>query len=272
MKQKAVIVGISDYGGSTVDLPASEIEAEEWKNLLIGQYDFDPNDIRMLCSKRATKMAILERLEWLLTDVNAYDRLVFAFIGHGDRFMRRNPNGMVHDQKDEALIAYPETGDSPEQQAIYDDDLARLVLLSKLPTYANLTLVLDCCYSGGIDLREPDQPKVFIPRDIRHRDRDQRRYKTTFRFGECRRLPNNGQNPVTLAAAPNGNLSQLSDQLENRWRTVFGYYTLKSLAGRKQQSYRDLAASVTQPMLDRNIPNAPVLGGDHFRFDHQFLD
>ncbi|HEY4642050.1 MAG TPA: caspase family protein [Thermoanaerobaculia bacterium] len=271
MKRKAVIVGISDYADSAPELPAAETEAEEWKNLLMQQYGFQAQNIRMVNSPRATKLAIMERLEWLLTDVEDGDQLFFSFHGHGSRVIRRNLNGMVHDEQDEGLVAYPERGDDVEKQSLYDDDLARLVLLSKLPTYANLTFVLDCCHSGGINLREPDQPRVFIPRDIAHRDRDWRRQKSAFRFGDCRRLPTFGQNPVTLSAVPRLELSELSGTIENRWRSVFSYHTLESLKKNKTQSYRELAESVTQPMLDRNIQNAPVLGGNRARFDHQFL-
>jgi hypothetical protein len=271
MKRKAVIVGIADYGKDIPELPSSETEAEEWKNLLTRQYEFQSGDVRMVCGKRATKLAIMERLEWLLTDVQDHDQLFFSFHGHGVRLMRRNPSGDVHDEQDEAIVAYPEADQDVEQHSLYDDDVARLVLLSKLPPYANLTFVLDCCYSGGFSLREPDQPAVFVPRDIDHRRRDLRRRRSTFRFGEFRRLPSRSQNPVTIAAARDVDQSLLSEELDRHWRSVFSFYALQHLQFQRSQSYQELADSVKPQMLERKIENAPVLGGNPARFHHQFL-
>ena len=271
MKRKAVIVGIADYGKDIQELPASETEADEWKDLLIHQYDFRPGDVRMVCGKRATKMAVMERLEWLLTDVRGGDQLFFSFHGHGDRLRRRNPNGMVHDERDEVLVAYPEPQEDVEEHSLYDDDVARLILLSKLPPYADLTFVLDCCFGGGFGVREPDQENVFVPRDIRHRDHDIHGHKTTLRFGSCRRLPSRAQNPVTISAASDVDQSLLSKQLDRRYRSIFGYYTLKSLTKTRRQTYNELYASVAPSMEKLSIKNAPVLGGNAARFDHHFL-
>jgi|GEM_PF-2473836 len=269
MKRKAVIVGIGDYGDAQPRLTASITEAEHWKNLLIGHYYFQASDIRMLCNERATKLSIMERLEWLFTDVSGGDQLFFSFAGHGARLRRRNPNGIVHDNMDEAIVTYPEPGQDIEQYSLYDEDLARLVLLSRLPTFADLTFVLDCCFGGGFNLQERDQPIVRIPPDIRHREAAGT-YTYTARFGECRRLLRNGQNPVIIASAPKSEQSP-TESFAGVRRTVFGYHAIANLCALPQQSYARLQQTLQSKMLDLQIENAPVLSGNSARFDHPFL-
>jgi hypothetical protein len=266
MNKKALIVGIADYGDAQPPLTAPENEVEAWSDLLIDSYDFPAEDVRLLLSPRATKLAITERLEWLLADAAYGDQLVFVFCGHGARLRRRHPNGKVLDNMDEAIVAYPEAGRSIEEYAMYDDDLVRIAILSRLPARVSPTFILDCCFGGGLATREKDQKSVFIPLDIAHRAAAGPNVR--IRFGECRRVLSAGQEPVIMAAVPTLEQSP-TGTFGGKRRTTFGYNTIKQLQGDKQQSYRTLRDSVHQAM---QIEEAPVLSGNETRFDKPFLN
>jgi hypothetical protein len=288
MKKKALIVGIGDYGNQQPELTAPLNESEEWRNLLVNKYQFSDDDIRMLANPRATKLGIIERLEWLFADAASDDQLVFVFSGHGARLQRRHPNGTVRDNMDEALLAYPESGQTIEEYALYDDDLVTILLLSRLPPSINITFILDCCFAGGFNLRETDQQAIripstsaapkrtwitedgpIIPPDIAHRARTSHA-KVRFRFGECKRLLDQNQEPVIVAAVPALETSPVDD-FGGKRRTLFGFHLTKALTANPAQAYEAATATVATAMLTNDIPNAPVLSGNRTRFAQPFL-
>jgi len=290
MTKKALIVGIADYGEQQPTLTAPENEAEEWRDLLTGKYQYPSENVRLLCSPRATRFAVIERLEWLLADASAGDQLVFVYSGHGARLQRRHPNGTVRDNMDEALLAYPEAGQNIEEYAIYDDDLVTILLLSRLPPRIEITFILDCCFAGGIRTDESDQQKVFIPSgkaakgagkqvyesgprippDIAHRARGVEP-KIRFRFGECRRLLDTNQEPVVVAAVPTLETLPVGE-FDHRRRTIFGYNMIKTLRENPAQTYEAARGTVASAMLAQDILNAPVLSGNKDRFNQPFLN
>lgn len=283
MNKKAVIVGVGDYQDQQPTLTAPLNEVGEWADLLEQLYGFD--DIRVLVDGRATKLAIMERLEWLFADAQNDDQLVFVFSGHGDRLVRRNQNGLVRDNMDEVIYAFPEGGANPEEYALYDDDLAALLLLSRLPPRVDITFVLDCCFGGGFSVSEPDQRKVFVrnvdsapvrevdaaprlPIDIARR-RPAGKAKP-FRFGESRRMLRAGQEPVVIAGAPELETLPVGT-FEGRRRTVFGYHAINSLRQTPTQTYEEFRGSVGEAMVRERL-DAPALSGNDVRFNHEFLN
>ncbi len=81
----AVIVGISDYQGSSKDLEFCDDDAQEFKELLLGKYGFKESNIHLLINSDAT----LNNLKNVFQEVNESaapdDLLVFWFSGHGSR-------------------------------------------------------------------------------------------------------------------------------------------------------------------------------------------
>lgn len=153
--KKALIVGINDYGPQHPRLTAPEGEAVRWRDLLTRQFAFAANDVRMLLGPRATKPAILERLAWLMMNATPQDKLVFVFLGHGVRLNRRIGD-VVNETADEALVACPIAGADVEQYSVYDDELESLFELARVPLTTDLTMILDCCYAGGVTVMEND--------------------------------------------------------------------------------------------------------------------
>jgi len=141
MTKKAVLVGINAYD-EVNRLEGCVNDVEDMYTRLTQTFGFQADNVRMLLDARATRAAILERLEWLVRDAHAGDELVFHFSGHGTQI--RDWNGdELEDHLDEALV--PVDYDWLDKSLIVDDDLLKIFSKAKA---ANLTAILDCCHSG----------------------------------------------------------------------------------------------------------------------------
>src|ERR1700756_5755081 len=102
MTQKALIVGISDYGGRVPGLESPNREIQEWRDLLVQTYGFPYENVRLLANDRARRDEIDIRLKWLFNDAKPNDQLVFVYCGHGIRLPERDENsGELLDHMDE---------------------------------------------------------------------------------------------------------------------------------------------------------------------------
>src|SRR5262249_6816371 len=95
-----------------------------------------------LCDGKATKQAILNKLDEIAQQASATDQVVIYFAGHGWR--DRDTSGKCWKYY---LIPYDAAFASAAEQGIAIDDLR--TVLGTLPTQ-ELVLILDCCYSGGM--------------------------------------------------------------------------------------------------------------------------
>ena len=82
-------------------------------------YGFTTKDIRVLVDARATKSAIMDRLNWLVKDAKAGDKLLFHFSGHGSQIRDRDGDELK-DQLDEIVCPHDMDWDGTY---IVDDDL-----------------------------------------------------------------------------------------------------------------------------------------------------
>ena len=148
---RALIVGISDYGRLGQPLPGCINDMNEWRAVLVGTLGFPPDDVRLLADDRATKPEIEKRLQWLLADGKQGGRRAFIFAGHGARLRRRDSDtGDLDDQLDEALVTYPPPVGDVDTYLIYDDDLAGIADKSGAGASCRITFVFDSCHSGGM--------------------------------------------------------------------------------------------------------------------------
>src|SRR3990172_4884819 len=90
MANKALIVGINKYRLSGADLQGCVNDVTNIRYILIKYLGFKVKDIRALVDARATKKGIMDRLEWLVRDAKAGDRLLFHFSGHGSQIRDRD--------------------------------------------------------------------------------------------------------------------------------------------------------------------------------------
>ncbi|HEX9982606.1 MAG TPA: caspase family protein [Thermoanaerobaculia bacterium] len=153
--KKALIVGISDYGPLPVNaLPGVESAIDGWGKLLVDRYDF--GEVRQLANDRATKGEIKTWLEWLFDGAESGDQLVFIFCGHGVQLTRRDNSGHVISLCEQGLVTFPERDDDLEKATLFGDELVAGIGTFKVPNGVLITMILDCCFAGGVAPDVPD--------------------------------------------------------------------------------------------------------------------
>lgn len=151
MKKKALVVGVSDYGGYATPLPAAEEEARNWAYLLEHTYGF--TDITPLIGRDAVRTRVIEELQNLLAEAEPDAQLVYIHCGHGRTVPAHDDGPFAYE---EALVVYPEEGDTQLRGAeITDSDLVALFLDAEVPEGTDVTIVPDCCYSARLNVPLP---------------------------------------------------------------------------------------------------------------------
>jgi hypothetical protein len=149
-RKLALLVGINDYskGGplQVSDLKGCINDVALLKNLLIYRYGFAPQDIVTLTNAQATRQSILHNIETHLLSASSDDTIVFSFSGHGaplaDRYDDRP------DARTTGILPYDHSNNSKTGETNYITGTTLFLLRSAFKTQ-NVTLILDCCYSGG---------------------------------------------------------------------------------------------------------------------------
>jgi hypothetical protein len=152
--KKALVVGINVYKTHENYLSSCVNDSNKFSSLLIERYGFNLSDIRKLQNTDATLANIQEGLKWLFKDAKAGDHLVFYYSGHG---YRTEKDGVLKD----CLVP-------SDEQFFFGDELSPLT--QSFPP-GILSLVLDSCYSGGMEKaffkappgEEPVRIKTWYP-------------------------------------------------------------------------------------------------------------
>ncbi|MFN0147169.1 MAG: caspase family protein [Dehalococcoidia bacterium] len=139
--RRALLVGINKYEDPRNNLKGCVNDVLMMGKVLMENYGFNKNDIRLLVDRRATTANIRTRLRWLTAGAAPGSTLVFHFSGHGSQ-VRDRSGDELDDQMDEILCPYDLDWDDP----FTDDELAKAI--AGVPDGVNFTLVLDCCHSG----------------------------------------------------------------------------------------------------------------------------
>lgn len=145
MAKKALLVGINDYspvGAGGPDLNGCVNDVKDMAHTLnaLSIVPATPATMRILTDRRATRAAILEGLQWLVTGAKRGDTLVFHYSGHGSQVA--DVGGDEIDGKDETICPH----DFAAKGMIKDDDL--LAVFRGLAPGVNLDVILDSCHSG----------------------------------------------------------------------------------------------------------------------------
>ncbi len=277
---RALVVGISDYGRLNQSLPGCLNDMDGWRDYLAGSFALGADNLRLLADSRATREAILARIGWLLDDARDGDRQFFVFAGHGSRLRRRDPDtGIVEHRLDETLVAYPGAADDFEDFMIFDEDLAQLVDRSGFPPDARLTFIFNSCHSGGM-LRElllgveapADTPLpryLRVPDDVRARefqdDRLEVRALGTLASSTLRV-------PRLIVAAAKAEQSAWDARMPDGQRHgVFSFYALRELAKAPHGAMNDILAS-TARKIATHFPQTPMLLGSENRFNQPLTE
>jgi hypothetical protein len=159
----ALLVGVGDYqSGSRInDLSGPPNDVAAIKNLLVGKFDFAPEDIKVLVDAQATRDGIIGTFcQHLIARARAGDTVVFYYSGHGSQMGDREPFDETVDGYDETLV--PHDARQGGVLDIRDDELN--TLLGQLGT-DNVTVILDSCHSGAAARLASGVPRRVEPAD-----------------------------------------------------------------------------------------------------------
>jgi len=139
----AVIVGISNYQSSALNLKWAEEDALDVYDTLRGSKNWETDNITLLTNSSATRDGIKAALAGLAKRVSADDQVVFFFSGRGS-YGPDQPPFDEGDGLDEYLVPFDGLTTSPARD-LSDDSIE--ALLSALPTN-NVLVILDAGFTG----------------------------------------------------------------------------------------------------------------------------
>lgn len=166
---KALLIGIN-YPGSQYELQGCVNDALTMKDIVINNLGFAPSDVVTLLDSQATTQAILDKLHWLIDGAQPGDRLFLHYSGHGSQIPDDDDTDAEADRLDEIICPVDIDWDT---KIIKDDKLRKL--FDSVPPGVNLTILFDCCHSGGgldqVNEHVPSLPtgSRSIRKDIRAR-------------------------------------------------------------------------------------------------------
>jgi len=137
----ALVVGVSDYPGTLLDLPLVAADVRAVTAMLTGTLGFAPENLRVLESEQATRGAILDGITGFLGQAGANDVALFYYSGHGTRLKDNvavtGPADPESDDRDEALVAH--------DQLLVDDEISHA--LNSIGA-GRVLVLFDSCHSG----------------------------------------------------------------------------------------------------------------------------
>jgi hypothetical protein len=161
--RRALLVGINDYPNPDWRLEGCLNDAF-LMSALLQERGYPAEGIRLVTDRRATRSAILERLQWLVEDARDGDERFFFYSGHGAQMPIYGPTG-APERIDETLV--PADFDWSEAHALRDKEFA--AFYAHLPYGMRFTTMLDCCHAGGMTRGAIRVKGLDPPDDVRHR-------------------------------------------------------------------------------------------------------
>ncbi|BAY24037.1 peptidase C14 caspase catalytic subunit p20 [Calothrix sp. NIES-2100] len=150
-RKLALLVGINEYQNGIQQLRGCTYDVQLQKELLTHRFGFNTQDIVTLTDAQATRQNILTAFEQHLIDqAKPGDIVVFHFSGHGSRVV--DPDKDEKDGLNSTLVPVDASlpPGYPDRGGVVKDIMGHtLFLLMYALKTENVTVVLDCCHSGG---------------------------------------------------------------------------------------------------------------------------
>lgn len=141
MTKKAVLVGINAYKNSPLRGCVNDVIVMQ--QILVKQFGFKQENIRILTDREATKANIITGVKWLTQGVGSGDSIVFHYSGHGSQVMVDDWSSTEEtDGRDEILCPV----DLDWKNPLRDHELG--AYFKRVPKDCTTLVVLDCCHSG----------------------------------------------------------------------------------------------------------------------------
>jgi hypothetical protein len=143
----ALLAGINKYKSDKIsELGGSLNDVEEMRQILIGKFEFPPENILVLKDSQATHAAIINAIQThLIAKAQPGDIVVFDYSGHGSQC--KDVTGKMISGLDETIVPW-----DSRQGNIFDISGAELhpLLLLLAKKTKNVTFILDSCHSGTL--------------------------------------------------------------------------------------------------------------------------
>ena len=132
----ALLVGVSDYGGRTSNLPSTDDDARQLFNSLRGAGLLHPAST-VLTNEQATSKAVADAFARAAAQAGPNDLFMFFFSGHGDQVdVARSAQEL--DGRSETIELYDAAMTDAELAPLFAAVRSRMAMV-----------VIDACYSGG---------------------------------------------------------------------------------------------------------------------------
>ena len=249
----ALLVGINnyEYADRIPRLAGSLNDVEDIRQVLIGKFEFLPENILVLKDSEATHAGIMNAIQnHLIAKTHAGDIVVFHYSGHGSQM--KDPTGKMINGLDETIVPYDSR--DPEGK-VFDISGAELhaVLAQLAAKTKNLTFILDSCHSGtlvrGARVRSIPADSRILPSQ-----------KTTERGLN----PNDGGTSLKFAfiSAATSNESAFEYFSEGKDHGSLTYFLTRQLRSASAgATYRDVMDSVTSNVTANYPTQHPSLEG-----------
>lgn len=148
--KRALLIGINNYKypDRVPSLAGALNDVEDMREVLIGKFEFPPQNILVLKDSQATHAQIMNAIQtYLIAKTEPGDIVVFHYSGHGSQMT--DLTGKMINGLDETIVPYDSR--DPEGK-VFDISGAELHLsLVRLAEKTkNVTFVLDSCHSGTL--------------------------------------------------------------------------------------------------------------------------
>ncbi|HKA01713.1 MAG TPA: caspase family protein [Candidatus Solibacter sp.] len=273
--KRALLVGISQYKYPAIvpSLNGTINDVEAMKSVLIGKFDFPPENVLVLKNEQATHAGILKAIEdHLIAKTQPGDIVVFDYSGHGSQMIDttgKKPNGL-----DESIVPFDSRDPQGKVFDIGGSELHQFLVKLAAKT-KNLTFILDSCHSGTL---VKDPAAVATVRAI---PKDDRKPPTLPAAPVTRNMKTGAGAPdeklsYAVMAAATGAESAYEYHDGTAWHGAMTYYLARKLqTARAGTTYRDIMDSVMASVTANNAGQHPQLEGveaDQFVFgDSQSL-
>ncbi len=278
--KKALLVGIN-YPNTDHALRGCVNDVNIMADILINNFGFKTKNIRMLTDHSATTENILERLNWLVSDLKLGDVIYFHYSGHGSQYVDTKydtddePDGL-----DEVLVPI----DMNWRDKMITDDQLKAVF-DRVPPGVKFTVVLDCCHSGsGLDQdqyfrplglgekREFDSPnrsrELEMPADIANRARGLKLKQ------KSRQVQTRDANHVgVLISGCQPHQTSADAWIHDRYVGACTYFLAHHLTNHDYNlTYQDLVTKMNMSMQKYGYSQRPELNGSSMLWGQKFLE
>ena len=148
--KRALLIGINNYKYPDIvpSLAGSLNDVEDMREVLIGKFEFPPENILVLTDSHATHSQIMSAIQThLIAKTQPGDIVVFHYSGHGSQM--KDVTGKMISGLDETIVPYDSR--DPEGK-VFDISGAELhpALAQLAKKTRNVTFILDSCHSGTL--------------------------------------------------------------------------------------------------------------------------